>query len=418
LNITNIGGSRQLFEANGRMVYLDNAATTFPKPSSVIREVTRCLSEYGGNPGRSSHRLALKAAEAVYSCRCAVCEEFGGEVQNVVFTQNATHALNLALKSFAKKAASDCERPHILISSIEHNSLRRPAAALAKQVCDLSVFDVKAEVCHPKVILSEIESAMTENTRIIAVTHASNICGITLPIHEIGEFCRRRGLYFIVDASQSAGLYDINIDNDCIDALCCPGHKSLYGIQGSGFVLFSSRCALPDFWGDITAAEGGSGSASFETDMPRELPERFEAGTLSTPAIASLNAGLRFIRGSKAELRARESAVIRRIRYMLLNTPHVFVYAPQFDESSILLFNIEGMTSNEVSSELDRHGICTRSGFHCAPTAHELLGTGEYGAVRISCGAFNTPADAELLYRYVKRMAAGYKGNSQQSGMM
>jgi len=382
------------------MIYFDNAATTCPKPEQVLREVTRCLREYSGNPGRASHKLALAAANAVYSCREAICDEFGGQPENVIFTPNATYALNLAIKAFAKKASSG----HILISPIEHNSVRRPVISLCGDGFEYSTFDVPACPCHSQTIVHSIKNSLRDDTKLIVCTHASNICGMVLPIREIGRLCRKRGIYFIVDASQSAGIYDINIGDDCIDALCCPGHKSLYGIQGSGFVLFSDNCASDGFWDGITITEGGSGSASLDEYMPGGLPEHFEAGTLSTPAIASLGAGLKFVSPNKEEFRYRKSQLIRRIRSVLMNTPRITVYAPHFDDSPILLFNIAGISPTETAARLDDAGICVRAGLHCSPLAHELLGTGDGGAVRISVGAFNTASEADEVCRKIRRM--------------
>jgi len=382
------------------MIYLDNAATTFPKPRSVIREVERCLCEYCGNPGRGGHRLSMKAAEAVYSVRCAVCDEFGGLPENVVFTHNATDALNLAIKSLARRHK---DGGHILISSLEHNSVRRPCAALAEYGFEYSTFDVPTVPCHDRVICAAFERELRDDTKFAVVCHASNICGITLPIRAIGEVCRRRGIPLVVDASQSAGLYDIDIGKMNIGILCCPGHKSLYGIQGGGFALFSADCASPDFWADVTYAQGGSGVSSLDEGMPRELPERFEAGTLAVPSVAALGAGLRFVSSSRHELREHEAKLIRRLRYMLLNTRGVKVYAPNFDNTNLLLFSQSGVPSDRTAALLDDAGICVRAGLHCSPLAHKLLGTPEDGAVRVSVGAFNSAADVEGVWRAIAR---------------
>ncbi len=381
------------------MIYLDNAATTFPKPRSVIREVEHAVTDYGGNPGRSGHRLSLEAARAVYACREAVCDEFGGLPENVVFTQNATHSLNLAIKAFAKK----CGGGHVAISSIEHNSVRRPVAALCGDGgWDYSVYDVPALPCHDTVMLASIQKCIRKETKILVACHVSNICGITLPIREIGRFCRERGILFIVDASQSAGRLPINVDDCAIDALCCPGHKSLYGVQGVGFCLFAGRAAVDGFFDGVTLVEGGSGSNSLDVAMPNELPERFEAGTLMTPAIASLSAGLRFVKANRGEICGHESRLMRRLRSMLQNTRGVTVYAPHFDDSGILLFNISGKSPDEVTSALDGRGIAVRGGLHCSPLGHATVGTPEFGAVRVSFSPFNSEKDVDAAVMTIR----------------
>ena len=368
------------------MIYLDNAATTYPKPESVYREVNRCMTDYCGNPGRGGHTMSAAAGRAVYDCRCLVAELFSAEPENAVFTLNTTYALNMAIKGIAR--AGD----HILISNMEHNSVLRPVIATG---CDYDVFDAMGP---RESVIRSILSLLTPRTRMIVCTHRSNVCPIRLPIKAIGELCRARGLCFIVDTAQSAGVYPVDMRECHIDALCFAGHKSLYGIQGAGGVIFSSRYKGEAARKLHTLVEGGSGIASLEEYMPSLLPERLEAGTLPTPAIAGLTAGIRAITDvGIPHIREHEISLYRRVRERLCNHEGIEVYCPDIGYGETLLFNVRGMPSTEVAHKLDREGICVRAGFHCAPLAHKQLGTGESGAVRVSFGAFNTAEEADIF---------------------
>ena len=214
------------------MIYFDNAATTFPKPPSVIQEMMRCMKEYGGNPGRSGHRLSLAAAEAIFDVRTAIAEFFGiGKAENVIFTSNCTEALNLAIAGIARRG------DHFLISDLEHNSVLRTVSNLCREKG--MYFDTFHALASDDAMLNEISRKIRPNTKAVITTHASNICPRILPIGKIGNLCRKRNVFYIVDAAQSAGIYDISIMRDGISILCAPGHKGLYGPQGSGFAAFS-----------------------------------------------------------------------------------------------------------------------------------------------------------------------------------
>lgn len=381
-----------------KIIYFDNAATTFPKPSVVSDEVYRCMTEYGGNPGRSSHVLSSAAAEKVYECRELIAEMFGSaSPENVVFTYNATYAINMALKGVLHPG------DHVLISSIEHNSVIRPVHAMRENGVEYSVFNVSL---NEERLIKNIEAAILPTTKVIIVSHSSNICGITLPLRRIGSLCRAHDIIFIVDASQSAGTRDINVTREFIDILCAPGHKGLYGPQGSGFMLVSenSKLKVPI----MTLIEGGNGTNSLFPEMPDFLPERLEAGTLGTPAIAGLCEGIKFVKSiGTREIFEHECRIYRRIRNNLKNIRGVLLYADNINESSVLIFNMRNKSSSEVSSRLDEIGICTRSGLHCSPLTHKMLETGEDGAVRISIGYFNTTDEADELCNAVALIANG-----------
>lgn len=369
------------------MIYFDNAATTFPKPPSVAKEMLRCMREYGGNPGRSGHRLSLAAAEAVFNVREAIAEFFGiGKPENIVFTANCTGALNLAISGIAKRG------DHFLISDLEHNSVLRTIAGLCRER-GMS-FDTFHALANDDMLLNEIEKKRKPNTRAVICTHASNICPRILPIARIGALCKKLRLLFIVDAAQSAGIYDISVMRDGISILCAPGHKGLYGPQGSGFAAFADDFDFSHF---TVSAYGGNGKNSAEIDMGHEPPDSFEAGTLSTPAIVGLGEGLRFIKIRRREqIEAFENELFLHARKTLETIPRVKLYLPEAEKGSLHLLGFEGISPSLIAEKLSDHGICTRAGLHCAPIAHRALGTGG-DALRISFSAMNTMAEVDTF---------------------
>ena len=367
------------------MIYFDNAATTFPKPPAVTREMLRCMREYGGNPGRSGHRLSMAAAEAVFNVREALAEFFGiSKPENIVFTANCTSALNLAISGIAKRG------DHFLISDLEHNSVLRTVAGLCRERG--MTFDTFHALASDDAILTEIEKKRKPNTRAVISTHASNICPRILPIARMGALCKRLKLLFVVDAAQSAGIYDISVMRDGISILCAPGHKGLYGPQGSGFAAFADDFDFSHF---SVSAYGGNGKNSAEIDMGHEPPDSFEVGTLSTPAIVGLGEGLRFIeQRGRAQIEAVETQLFLHAKKSVEKLPRVKIYLPEAQRGSLLLLGFEGISPSLVAEKLSDHGICTRAGLHCAPIAHRALGTGG-DALRISFSAMNTIAEVE-----------------------
>ena len=353
------------------MIYFDNAATTFPKPNTVMDAVKRAMISVGGNPGRGSHKMAQRAASKVYECREALAGFFDAPSEdNVFFTLNTTYALNTAIKALVKRGG------HILISSMEHNSVLRPVRALADRgIVSFTVFDAFADD-----VVSEIEQKLRSNTSLLVCAHASNVCGRVLPTAEIGALLRKRGVKFVVDAAQSAGKYHVYVKDDLIDALCVPGHKGLYGPMGCGAVVCGEG-----FYGE-TLVEGGGGINSLDEHMPDFLPERFEAGTLPTPSIGGLAEGVRFVRsvGSDA-IREHEEHLCRECAVRLREMKRIKLYS----DSGVILFNVDGVPSPAICRALDGEGVCVRGGFHCAPLAHRALCTGEDGAIRVSFGYFN-----------------------------
>lgn len=379
------------------MIYLDNAATTYPKPESVYHEAERVMRECGGNPGRGGHSLALAAAEEVYRCREAVAELFDGDPERVVFTSNATHALNLVLKGILRSG------DHVLTSALAHNSVRRPLHDLEKLGVTVDYYPVFP---HGESVAAAIGRMIRPNTRVVEVTLRSNICSVGLPLGEIAAVCRGKGapegIILVVDVAQAAGAVPISIRGLGKAVICAPGHKGLYGLPGSGFALFSGEIEP----GEITPLlSGGSGLHSKDAEMPDLFPERLEAGTLNTPAIASLRAGIEAVREMGVEaIDYREKILRRRLMAMLTGTGRVQVYLPRADDGGIVLFNLRGHSATEVSEHLNRRGICTRAGLHCAPMAHRLLGTPEGGAVRASVGMASTEADIVALWKALREL--------------
>lgn len=375
------------------MIYLDNAATTFPKPERVWREAERVMRECGGNPGRGSHALALTAAEEVYRCREAVAELFDGEPERVVLTPNATVALNLALKGLL------CPGDHVLTSALAHNSVRRPLHDLAKEGVTVEEYPVFP---RGESVTAVIGRMLRPNTRAVEVTVRSNIVSVGLPLYEIAALCKRRGILLIVDAAQAAGTLPLSIRKLGRAVICAPGHKGLYGLTGSGFALFSGELDPNEV---RPLLSGGSGLRSIDPTMPDVFPERLEAGTQNAPAAASLRAGIEAIREiGIEEIDEQERKLRRRLVGWLSGMRRVQVYLPHADEGGIVLFSVHGRSAAEVGAHLDRRGIAVRTGLHCAPTAHRLIGTPEDGAVRVSVGLYNTEEELLTLCRTLREL--------------
>ena len=372
------------------MIYLDNAATTFPKPEAVYQEAERVMRECGGNPGRGSHALALAAAREIYRSRESVAELFGGDPERVVLTPNATAALNLALKGILRKG------DHVLTSALAHNSVRRPLYDLQREGVTVEEYPVfPRSEC-----LAAIRRMIRPSTRVIEVTVRSNIASVGLPLYEIAALCKGKGITLVVDASQAAGAMPLSMERLGRAVLCAPGHKGLYGLPGSGFALFSKDIEAKDL---RPLLSGGSGLRSLEPEMPDIFPERLEAGTLNAPAAASLRAGIEAIRQiGLEEIDYKERKLRRQLVNLLMAMKNLQVYLPYADEGSIVLFNVRGKSAIEVGEHLDRQGIAVRSGLHCAPMAHRLLNTPEGGAVRVSLGLFTTEADLFALCRALR----------------
>ena len=378
-----------------KISYLDNAATTFPKPKSVISEVKNCLESYCGNAGRGSHRLSLIAANKIYECREEICELLNvPEPEQVIFVPSCTYGLNLVLKGILGQG------DHVLISDMEHNAVWRPLAKMRDE--GKITFDIFPALVGggqtDEQILFEIERRLTPNTRLLICNHQSNICSYTLPIEKIGAFCKKNHIIFAIDGAQSVGHCNIDVQKMNVDMLIAPSHKGLYGIMGGGFVTVSPHLTLE------TLVEGGNGIRSLESAMPDLAPERYEAGTLPLPAIVGLCEGIKSVRKiGIGAIREHENELFRCLRDGLMNIKGVTVHVPQF-EGSTLLFNVENHSCEEICSILDDNGICVRAGFHCAALAHKALNTQRVGGVRASFGIFNTKNDIDKLLTVVNNI--------------
>lgn len=370
------------------MIYLDNAATSFPKPRAVVDALYECVTQYCGNPGRSSHAMSRLAAEAIFDARENVCSLLKlDSPERVVFTYNATYALNLAIKVLIN---SPC---HVITSDIEHNAVVRPLERLKRTVgVKISEFDSDID------IKTQIESLIRPDTRAIVSTICSNVTGKMIPIKALSETAKEHGIILILDASQAVGHIDIDLSELYFSAFCAPGHKGLFGIQGSGFVVFGDDERRDSF------IEGGSGSDSENKNMPILLPERYEAGTLSTPAIVTLSRGIDFLRSEGIDTFAKR---IERMSFKLceiLNSLHGVQLLSC--ANGIISFNVGELDSEAVSVALDGYGICTRGGLHCAPSAHKKLGTLRRGAVRVSLSPFTTQRDVDMLYMALREIVS------------
>lgn len=376
-----------------KLIYFDNAATTVGKPECVSRAVITALERYA-NPGRSGHLLSSLAAGEVYTAREIVCRLFGyDKPENVVFTQNATHALNLAIKGYATDGC------HILISNLEHNSVIRPVHALANNKHTGITYDVFDATGDESEIIFDFTSKIKPQTTIVVVTLASNVCGRILPISKLASLCHKKGIILICDASQGAGCVPINVKALGIDVLCFAGHKGLYGPQGTGGILFCCN-KYPS-----TIIEGGNGTNSRDKEMSGELPEKLEAGTLNTPGICGLSAGINYItKIGINEVYQRGNYLIQNLREKLLNIPDITLYGMYKHQTPTLIFNKKGIMSEELTEILNKNAICVRGGLHCAPLAHTALKTGDNGAVRASLSFKNTISEIEKFCKVVSRI--------------
>jgi len=371
-------------------IYLDNAATSFPKPEGVIRAVSDYMTNIGGNPGRSAHRLSIEAADAVFSAREEVAAFFGlRDPMRVIFTHNATEALNLAILGILSGGG------HAVTTSMEHNSVARPLRELEKRgKISFSIIESQTGAVDPEKVKDEFR----KDTKLVIINHASNVFGTLQPILEIGKICRMQGIPLLVDAAQSAGVIKIDIANDPIDLIAFTGHKGLLGPTGTGGLVIAEGF-------DHAAIQplkfGGTGSNSEKIEQPPFLPDRYESGTLNSAGIWGLREGIRYLssldNGIESSYRRKKTLVAR-----FMDTAHKNIdgFISYFDhdriETGVVSFNIEGMMASDVARMLsDDYGIMCRAGLHCAPLAHKSIGTFPAGTVRFSFGLFNRDEDAD-----------------------
>lgn len=375
------------------MIYFDNAATTYPKPSSVLASAVLAMKKYSFNSGRGGYKESIKAGEMIYTVREKVASMFGFEPQNVAFTKNCTEALNMAIKGSVKSGE------HIIISSLEHNSVSRVVEKLFDD--GIVDYDIAKYSYNDDETVANFENLVKPNTTLVVCMHSSNAFGVTFPVAKIGKMCKLHGIRFVVDGAQGAGVADINAKRDNIDILCAPGHKCLLGAMGTGFIAVRDGLELS------TVEEGGTGSNSMSLKQPDFLPDRLEAGTLNNSGIVSLGKGIDYINSYGTEaIYNHEFSLMQHTYKALENINDVVLYTPfpeQGKTMPIISFNFGDYSSEKTAAILAKNDICTRAGFHCTPLAHKHFGTSDKGTVRISFGMFNTLRDCDALINLVKK---------------
>lgn len=376
------------------MIYLDNGATTFPKPLSVKQNVSKSLQKYSANPGRSGHHLSLEAAKVIFNCRKSIKELFNVESEEeVIFTLNCTMALNTVIFGLLE------DGDHVIISSMEHNSVTRPLEELKKRNITYSIFDYSE---NPDDIVNNVRELIIPQTKLVICTHASNVFGVRFPIERICALCHRYGVLFCVDAAQSAGIFNIDVKNNDYDFVCMSGHKGLYGPMGTGVLLINNHKLKPLLF-------GGTGTESIRKSQPEALPERFESGTQNLNGIAGLLAGVNFVKQQGIDnLYLKEYRLASYLFNSLKKMKNVSLYNDKFlygKVAPVVSFNINNMYSEDVVAILDKHGICTRGGLHCSPLAHESVGTLDTGTVRVVPGAFNKKEEITRLISIIKSLS-------------
>lgn len=384
-------------EKEAAMIYLDNAATSFPKPRETVRAMAAALENCGANPGRAGHALSLAAGRVVERCREGLAQMLGEtDASRVAFCQNATDALNMAIHGVVRTG------DHVISTLLEHNSVLRPLSELSRSgVITLTLVPPDA---WGQIRAEDIERAMLPRTRLVVMTHMSNLLGVAQDVQAVGRVCRRHGALLLLDCAQTAGHLPLAPRVWGCDLLAMPGHKGLLGPHGTGALWVRSGVEVAPL------RQGGTGSASESMFQPRMMPDCLEAGTLNLPGIAGLAAGMREALARREETHAHIVRLCSVLREALLNIRGVRVYTQP--GASLVSFNVEGVGSQEAAALLNRAGIAVRGGLHCAPGAHRFLGTLESGAVRVSPGIYNMREDVLSLARAVEEME-----NTSKSGM-
>ncbi len=380
------------------MIYLDNAATSWPKPPGVAEAMLHFLQHIGANPGRSAHRQAIAAGRVVYEAREAVAQLFNApDPLHVVFGANVTEALNLALYGYLRPG------DHVITSSMEHNSVMRPLRALEHTGVQLTVVS-----CTPEGFLdpADVEVAIRPNTVLIALNQASNVVGTLLPVAEVAAIARHHGLILLVDAAQTGGAYPVDMQADGIDLLAFTGHKSLYGPMGTGGLIIGERVDIERL---NPIKRGGTGSRSEQEEQPDFLPDMCESGTPNAVGLAGLTAGIKWVIAQGVDtIRAHEVALTRQLIAGLQAIPGVTVYGGQEADrqTATVSFNITDKSPAEVGLRLDKeHNVMCRVGLHCAPAAHKTIGTFPVGTVRFGMAALSTSKEVQTALAAVRVLA-------------
>jgi cysteine desulfurase family protein len=381
------------------VIYFDNAASSWPKPKAVLEAMQTCMIECAANPGRGSHRMAVQASRVLFDTRKQAARLFGVKNPNdISFSLNTTHALNQAIKGFVR------EGDHVICTNIEHNSVRRPLEYLRSKR-DVKITYVPTNE-RGELHVKDIELAFEGRTSLVVVNHSSNLLGTIMPLAEIGELCKRKGVKLLVDAAQTAGVLPINVESMNIDMLAFPGHKGLLGPQGTGGLYLAPNMELEPLF------HGGTGSQSEEIEQPKVRPDRYEAGTQNTVGIAGLNEGIKFVLKETTEkIHEKEWRLTQKLMEGLIAIDGLTILGPELGKpkTGIVSFNVKGADSSEVAFILDQSfQIAVRAGYHCTPLAHEAAGTLSSGAVRASLGYFTNEDEVNALIEAVKEISTQY----------
>ncbi len=380
------------------MIYLDNAATSWPKPPIVVRTMSDYLENAGGNPGRSGHRLSIAAARYVYDTREALAELFSvPDPLRIIFTLNVTHALNLALRGLLRPG------DRVVTSSIEHNSVMRPLRELERQGVGLTIARCQGDgTLHP----DTMRQAVTPGARLVVVNHASNVMGAILPIAEIAQIAHESGAMLLVDSAQTAGVLPLDVQAMGIDLLAFTGHKGLQGPPGTGGLVIGSRVDVSQL---MPLVRGGTGSRSEFEEQPNELPDRFESGTPNGVGLAGLGAGVRWVLERGVEhIRAHELELATALKSGLRSIGGVTVYGPTdpAQSTAVVSCRVAGHRVSEIGLRLDEEfGILCRVGLHCAPAAHKTIGTFPEGTIRLAPGPLTTMDDIDATIAAFVKLA-------------
>ncbi|SDZ13476.1 aminotransferase class V-fold PLP-dependent enzyme [Tindallia californiensis] len=380
------------------MVYLDNAATSYPKPKTVIEAVLRQMESVGGNPGRSEHQGGLAASRVMYETRHKLATLLGvTDPLRIIFTSNATDSLNLAIKGILKPG------DHVMTTSMEHNSVLRPLEALKESGVEVKILEADAK---GMVQAKDFEEALQPNTKMLIVTHCSNVTGTIQPVESIIALARHKGILSLVDASQSTGSIDYSIHQMDPDLLAAPGHKALLGPQGTGFLYLKEGVLLQEM------KQGGTGSQSENLYQPMTVPDRYESGTQNAHGLAGLQAGVDFLlRETVSAVQEKERNHIQRLKEGLSVIKGVRLYGPEDvrQQGAVQLFTLRDLDQTQLNYLLDQlYGISARAGLHCAPLAHKTVGTYPAGAIRFSPGYFTTKEEIDQALAAVQQLALDF----------
>ncbi len=382
------------------MIYFDNAATSYPKPKAVTEAILCFMDHIGASPGRSGHRLSIEAGRILYQCRENLAELFHvADPLRIIFTSNATEAINLALKGFLRSG------DQVITSSMEHNSVMRPLRELEQKGVQVQVIPCSRDgSLNPE----HVEKSINQDTTLIVLNHASNVTGTLLPIRQVGQIARKYNILFLVDAAQTAGAYPLDMDKDQIDLLAFTGHKSLFGPTGTGGLVIGENVEIHRI---LPLKTGGTGSRSESEIHPDFLPDIYESGTPNIAGIAGLNAGVSYILAKGIQdIHHYELDLCQQLISGLREIPGVTVYGKDDIEARapVVSFTISGQSPSDIGLKLDeKYDIMCRVGLHCAPAAHKTIGTFPVGTVRFSMSLLNRRQDVENAMIAVRKIAAG-----------